>query len=315
MGVCKLYNDFSLDFIKSDNKDFQEMIEIFHSLDQNDPYKKDLYKDIVNLYHFIKENKEEHKPQIKLLNNLESGKITLPQLSSASNNIQDIYSMAYAKIHGISFNKGNGKKLLREQSDITAVMKAGSFIIEIDSIGKDLKDESEDMIEQSIDKYELMNNIMVSLSDIENQDDVYSFYEKYGQQSLKKLQEWFGVLKDEQIEFEYKNDMNNIVKKLNKSKIKNIYDSITNMEEKVEIRDYTIKGNLVGVNNKYKKITFEIEKNLTVTVDIEDNSLDKINLTTNKYYELDTKEVTKSTFAKEKISYKVDTLLNSSLDK
>lgn len=304
---------YPLEFIKDDSSEFYEIKRALYSLPDDDPYKEELYKNILSMYEFINENNQDNKPKIRLLNNLESGKIKLSQLGYTSIQIQEIYSGAYGTKIGIQSNKGKMAELVKEQSNIIASVKAGSFIIEIDSIGDEYERKEIDIMEQRVDKFDLVNQIMDSINSIETEEDVLSYLNNYGHKTLVSTQKWFKELAKDDVEFEYINKKNNIKNIFDKSKVSEVYKAITDMKEFVMATELTIKGTLVGVINDNRKLFFKDINDEKITVEVQDDSLKEINVTTNKYYELSVKKLEKKSFEKIKVDYVIDTVYNSSL--
>lgn len=305
--------NYSLESINNYSKEFQEIKQAFYSLPDNDPYKEELYKNILNMYNFIDENNQDNKPKFRLLNSLESGKIELEQLGYTSTKIQEIYSSAYSSKIGGQTNRRGISELVKEQSSIVVFLKAGSFIIEIDSIGSEEKKVEIDILEQNIDKFKLVNELMESISLIVNDEDVISFLSKYGHKALLNTQKWFKELSKDNIEFEYINKNNNIINKFTKDKVDEIYKVITEMKEIETSSDFVVKGILVGVINDNKKIIFKDSNKEKFTVQVLDDSLKGIKITTNEYYELKVEKKETKSLEKIKVDYLIDTIYNTSL--
>lgn len=287
-----------------------EIISLFDSLPQNDPDKENIYKDIITMLEYERDRKSESKPRIRLLNDEAPGQISLKNLGNSSTNVQNIFSSAYNKVANIQSSRSRFARMVQDQSEIFATLKAGSFIIEIERIGNPVEEDNSQLlaITDSIDSYELIDNIMVSISNLENDEALFTYIENYGIKSLGYVKEWFENLYLEDTEFEYIHKNDNIFKKFDNRRIVEITSLIDSLPEYEEEEAYLLHGTLVGLSNETQKLTFRTIENDRITVQVLDDSMRTNNLVSNEVYEFETKKITKRKANRESVSYIVETI-------
>lgn len=236
-------------------EDIQEIIALYNEIPNQDPHKYSFFKNIVTLIEMEIEKVESEKIQIRLLNNDGSGKISLDQLSKTAGYIQDAYSNGIGNIIGIQDGRNRKYRELVEESTIVASMKAGSFIISIDKIGKLSSTNSNvDLLLDKVGKKATLVEIMYAISNLDNEGSLEEYIEKFGYSSLKNIKSWFMNLSENSTPFEFEVNskekiefplikIKNIESLISKIKIEEIED-IIEVDGKV-LRIDAIKNNIL----------------------------------------------------------------------
>lgn len=223
---------------------------------------------------------------LRILSDLESGKIELRVLNTITKGLQNSFSSAYNYLFGN--HKDNGKiplQILNSSSLVLTETRAGSFIIElqpIEAISENSKLNQFTIDGESSDKSFVLSQIVTIVD--EEEALASKIIEEFGVRTFKISREWFKKMDKENISFEYNDKYISEKKIFSPSKIKKIAEKLSDIKIELKQDNIELTGKLKSVSDPKSTLILEDESNINVEVKILDDSLEYNELTTNKIY-------------------------------
>lgn len=244
------------------------------------------YKDLANLMKRQITNHQkavaDNNISLRILSDLDSGKIELRVLNIITKGLQSSFSSAYNHLFGN--HKDNGMiplNILKSSSLVLTETRAGSFIVDIET--KESSDRRQFTLDgKNSDKSSILSEIITIVDQEESIAE--KIIEEFGVRTFNSSRDWFKKMDKEHVSFEYKDKYLNEKKIFDPLKIKKIAEILSDI--KVDLKEDNIEliGKLKSVADPKNSLLFEIDKNSHVEVKILDNSLENNELTTNKMY-------------------------------
>jgi len=284
----------------------QEMIDLYNQIPSRDPDKYLFYKNIETIIELELEKNSSKHIQIKLLNDDGSGRISLDQLSKTSEYVQNAYSNAIGKIVGISDRRNRKYKSLEDETTIIAKLKAGSFIISVDSIGKVKSDTKMDLLLEDIKKEDTLSSIIYEAFKIQDVESLDNYINKFGYRSLKNIQKWFANLAETKTPFEFSDNKFEKIE-FSLDKIENIEKLITEIEFEEQEEEYNVTGKVLKIDSIKNDIIIKDLNLGKIEIKLNEDFLQDENISDylkiNKYYSCKVKKQVVKYPTKTKVTY------------
>lgn len=298
----------------SEYPSYKEIIKGIKNIDNENPYSELLKNSFKGIQHFEKMKLRESESVLKINDALGSGVIEIESLANMIQGLQSTVEGAFNYLLGNGSNYGKIPERYSEQAKLVATaFNPGSLIISINSKDDMIYSNQVTLFDMpSTDLKTVVDEILVDINTLEDNSQVTDFIEKYGYRAFSRSKAWINSVKTIEFEYETFTDSRRLIfEEPMMRKISEIMDEL-NLDERED--SIELKGKLKTVNGRLSTLTFEVE-NEEITVQILDDSIQKLNLLTNKYYHLKVKRITtKVSDQRESVEYLMDTLYGTELE-
>lgn len=274
------------------------------------------YKSLTN---FTKQQVINHQKNVvgnnislRILSDLESGKIELSVLNVITKGLQSSFSSACNHLFGNHKDIGAiPRHILNSSSLVLTETRAGSFIIDLETKEKSEKRQFT-LDGESSDKSHILSEIIAI---VDEEDKIAEkIIEEFGVRTFKTSRDWFKKMDNENVSFEYKDMFLNEKKIFEPIKIKKIAKELSDIKVDFKEDNIELVGKLKSVSDPKNTLLFETNEKDYLEVKILDNSLEDNELTTNKTYTLNVnKLVLEDSTGKIETKYTLNSVNNTDL--
>lgn len=256
----------------SDDNPFKQALEIgMDSIEMFENRKKEMKIDSDGYLKLLPAN---HYP----------GQIDANTLSHTVNNLQKIvYNIADLK-YGKASKRGRIPDEIKEDYNLIITgTKAGSFIIEIGEKEKQLN------LFRETGPIDLLTDTFNTIIDNPSPKKILS---KYNLRTYNSLKNFFEDLNKDRSEFEIYNDRNQEKIYFSEKIIDNHTKMLKTRIEEEEEKERILKGILKKIDLTNNILSIEYNNSEIITINVDDNEFQNIELTTNKNYEFQVTQIT-----------------------
>lgn len=298
----------------SEQISYHEIKQSINELSESNPYSSILKNSLIGIEIFEKEKQKKEESFIRIHSQLDSGIIEADILGKMIQGLQSTIEGAFNYVLGNGSNQGKVPERFSESSKlVVTAFSPGSFVISINSKQEAQNSKQTSLLDAPSTEFKkLVDNVLIDINNLDDQDEITEFVSKYGTRTFNRSKQWINSLKNN--EFEYKTFKDNNEIRFEESKIKSISSIMSRVTTFEETESVQINGKLTMINNKTSKLSFEVDDN-EITVRVQDDSIEKLNLLTNQNYNLNIKKVTtKLSSGRETVEYLLKTLYGTSLE-
>lgn len=246
------------------------------------------YKDLANIMKRQITNHQkavaDNNISLRILSDLDSGKIELRVLNIITKGLQSSFSSACNHLFGNHKDIGAiPRHILNSSSLVLTETRAGSFIVDLETKEKSEKRQFT-LDGESSDKSYILSEIIAI---VDEEDKIAEkIIEEFGVRTFKTSRDWFKKMDNENVSFEYKDMFLNEKKIFEPIKIKKIAKELSDIKVDFKEDNIELVGKLKSVSDPKNTLLFETNEKDYLEVKILDNSLEDNELTTNKTYTL-----------------------------
>lgn len=246
---------------------------------------------------FEKRKKNSLLQKLHIYTDLPSGQISFSVLSSVTGGFQNILTGAINHYCGGS-NDGKVSKVIKEQSQLSLIDVApGSFIVKFAPTNEfDIDDSQKSLFDNYSSKINVSDTLDRLVDDIsslsKSQDNIEKFQKNFGRRTFLNTNKWIKKLNEDQVELDFINKDSKVIK-FHREEITSLEKNISNYTSNKTSNSFTtfIPGFLVQVNIDTGVLVLKSGNGLKqYKIKINDDSLRKLNITTNKRYIIEAKK-------------------------